>query len=400
LISTLSTLEFEAIRVAHCVPSLDPAAGGPSRSVVSLANAMIESGSALVEVISQSLANSVPYIAGIPKSAITIATCPSAFVLSMGLPLKSALNMRVRDPAQIPSIVHSHGIWHSVSFWATSVARKSGIPFICHPRGMLEPWALQQKSLKKRLAYHVYQRRHLDGAAALIATSVMEAESIRRLKLNSPVAIIPNGVSFPPPELVLNVRQKSQRTRTALFISRIHPKKGLQELIHAWAAVMPVGWRLRIAGPDEGGHWFEVAKLIEDLGLSSCVEYFGLIEGEQKEMLYRQADLFVLPTFSENFGLVIAEALSYGVPVITTRGAPWADLEVYRCGWWIDTGVSALVEALRFATGLSNFELEAMGERGRSYVQRYNWETVAKETVAVYRWVLGRGERPACVHLV
>lgn len=118
-----------------------------------------------------------------------------------------------------------------------------------------------------------------------------------------------------------------------------------------------------------------------------------------KAALYREADLFVLPTFSENFGLVVAEALAYGLPVITTRGAPWADLETYGCGWWIETGMEPLVPALRAAMALSNAERRAMGERGRVYVRRYDWDVIAAETLALYRWVLGQGERPACVHV-
>jgi glycosyltransferase involved in cell wall biosynthesis len=154
-----------------------------------------------------------------------------------------------------------------------------------------------------------------------------------------------------------------------------------------------------IAGPDEGGHAAAVARLVADLGLNASVELAGAVAGAQKAALYRSADLFVLPTFSENFGLVVAEALSFGVPVITTRGAPWADLETHGCGWWIDTGVAPLVEALRAATTLSDVERQAMGERGRVYVQRYDWNRIAEQTLALYRWVLGQGERPACVRV-
>jgi glycosyltransferase involved in cell wall biosynthesis len=106
-----------------------------------------------------------------------------------------------------------------------------------------------------------------------------------------------------------------------------------------------------------------------------------------------------LPTFSENFGLVVAEALTYGVPGISTRGAPWADLQTHACGWWIETGVEPLVSALREAVALSDEERAAMGARGRVYVRRFDWDRIAEQTLAVYRWMLGRGDRPACVHL-
>lgn len=194
-------------------------------------------------------------------------------------------------------------------------------------------------------------------------------------------------------------RSDGDGSRVALFLSRVHPKKGVVELVKAWALAAPAGWRLRIAGPDEGRHWAEVARLVSQLGLGSAVDYVGPVAGAHKAALYREADLFVLPTFSENFGLVVAEALAYGLPVITTRGAPWADLETYGCGWWIETGMEPLVPALRAAMALSNAERRAMGERGRVYVRRYDWDVIAAETLALYRWVLGQGERPACVHV-
>ena len=121
-----------------------------------------------------------------------------------------------------------------------------------------------------------------------------------------------------------------------------------------------------------------------------CVYFTALCQNQRTWPL--------LPTFSENFGVVVAEALSHGLPVITTRGAPWADLETHGCGWWIDIGVDPLAAALRQAMALSDDERRAMGERGRTYVQRYNWADIARQTIEVYRWVLGQGPRPDCVH--
>ena len=104
-----------------------------------------------------------------------------------------------------------------------------------------------------------------------------------------------------------------------------------------------------------------------------------------------------MPTYSENFGIVVAEALSCGIPVITTKGTPWHDLEQYECGWWIDIGLDPLITALQDATSISDKERQDMGERGRKYVQRYNWETISQQMLEVYRWILGLESTPKCV---
>ena len=123
------------------------------------------------------------------------------------------------------------------------------------------------------------------------------------------------------------------------------------------------------------------------------------MDGDRKAALFRQADVFVLPTFSENFGVVVAEALTHSLPVVTTRGAPWEDLETFGCGWWVDVGVPPLREALRHAMSLSDDDRWAMGERGRQYVHRFNWEDIAVRLADIYRYVVGQGPRPDCVLL-
>jgi len=234
-----------------------------------------------------------------------------------------------------------------------------------------------------------------------MATSAAEHESLRRLGLDQPVAIVPNGIDLELPETSpdTGTDKPGDRTRVVLFLSRIHPKKGIENLLQAWAGLDTTGWVLRIAGPGEDGYLDSMRRLAQRLGLAGRVEFPGAVSGEQKRAAYCAADVFVLPSHSENFGVVVAEALAHGLPVITTTGTPWQEIEGAGCGWWIDIGVPPLAAALGEAMGLSDRQRCLMGKRGQEYVRRYSWDAIARQTAEVYRWVLGRGDRPDCVHL-
>ncbi len=298
-----------------------------------------------------------------------------------------------------PHIVHVHGIWNAASVWSCTLAKHHGVPLVLHPRGMLEPWCLRHKALKKKIAMALYQRRLLDAVDLFMATSQQELDNLRALNFRQPIAVIPNGVSLPYFRAEDARHDNHTGPRKALFLSRIHPKKGLINLVRAWAQADPADWKLVVAGPNESNHWAEVTREINALGLNDSMEYVGPVEGEEKRRLFEQSELFILPSFSENFGIVVAEALAYGLPVITTIGTPWEELVARDCGWWVEPTVEALAGGIQDATGKSADELHDMGIKGRVYAESFDWHQIARQTMEVYRWVLGQGDRPGCVHL-
>ncbi len=300
-----------------------------------------------------------------------------------------------------PDVVHIHALW---SPWLSKVyrwARRNGVKVVWSPHGMITPWALGQKKWKKRLALALYQLRGLKGADLIHVTAESEVEDVRRLGLKNKIAIVPLGVDcsgsrrYARDDGHTPIRHCEARSdeairnepiHTALFISRVHPKKGLFDLVDAWGVLKPQGWRLIIAGPSFETHAEYVIRRARALGLGEdVVQYVGPVFGEGKDELYAEADLFVLPTYSENFGVVVLEALAQGCPVITTKGAPWAELETYDCGKWIETGVASLVPALREMMALSDEQRAAMGTRGRKLVEeKYTWPAIALQMKKAY----------------
>jgi glycosyltransferase involved in cell wall biosynthesis len=280
-------------------------------------------------------------------------------------------------------ILHDNGMWLPHNHRIAKLAARRGIARVVSTRGMLEPWAMRHKRVKKQAAWWLYQRRDLERACCHHATAQAEAENVQSLGLGVPVVMIPNGVDVP--EIRCLSEGVNRKWRRALFLGRIYPVKGLPMLVEAWARLRPAGWVLQIAGPDEGGHRTQVEKAVRKAGLSEVVSFTGPVGGDAKRSIFLDADLFVLPTHSENFGMAIAEALAHGLPVLTTTGAPWSTLAQHGCGWWVDASVDGIMEGLKQATSLGSQVLQAMGMRGRELVRtQFGWEQVANGFITMY----------------
>lgn len=377
--------------VVHLTSSVSRLAGGLYESVRYLSKSIQEAGDWELTVVGSQDSHTERDIQ--MWAPLRIKTCsiagPPRFAYS---PALMELVMQ-----EAPDLLHLHGLWQYPSVVASRWARRTRKPYLVSPHGMLEPWSLKHSPFLKGVAMLLYQKACLQSAACIRATSMLEAESIRLAGFKNPIAVIPNGVEFPAALPPRHPKQK-QETRRALFLSRIHPKKGLLNLVEAWRQIQPSNWELSIVGPDEGGHLAEVQTAVRAAGLQSQITFPGEMWGEARNRQYLEADLFVLPSFSENFGLVIAEALSYEVPVITTRATPWSELVERDCGWWIDTGLEPLISALRDALASPSARLQEMGGRGRNLIgERYGWAPIGSSMVALYEWMLVGGPKPSSV---
>ena len=311
-------------------------------------------------------------------------------------------------------LIHGQCIWEPLFHHMRVVADKYHIPFVLTPRGTLEPWSLQQKKWKKRIARWLYQDYDLRRCACIYATAEMEAQHIRELGFKNPVCVIPNGIEtdgYPCRKDPSKVRKQ------ILFLSRIHPKKGIEVLIDAFSRLhneFPK-WRIAIVGNGEDDYRQSLINRVKELGLGECISISTPVFGSAKMQLYQESSIFCLPSYSENFGMVIAEALSCGVPAITTNGTPWQLLngdaptmgarfdclgDKKQTGWCIDLSVDNLEKTLREAMMMSPDELYEMGQRGSLLVNtNFNYRSVAKLNKALYDWILRGGDTPQFIYV-
>src|ERR1017187_2324570 len=294
--------------------------------------------------------------------------------------------------ASLPDCVHLHGIWSPQLARRFLVWGKRGVPCVVSPHGMLDPWALSHNWLKKKIAWHIYQKRTLDRAVLLHGASQRETGHFKIMGLKPATALVPYGVSLPESYAKL---PEHPSKRLALFVGRICPVKGLPMLVEAWAKVRPAGWKMRIVGPDEAGHRAEMESLVRHAKLESDFEFTGPLKGEALRVAYESAGLFIQPSYTENFGMAIAEAMAHSLPVVTTTGTPWSILPERGCGWWVAPTVDHIVQALSAATALDDETLRGMGTRGRELVaSEFSWQQAASKMKQAYQWVLGGEPKP------
>jgi glycosyltransferase involved in cell wall biosynthesis len=381
------------MKVVVTMAALDPQHGGPAQTVPALCRALARSGTSVELITIGEHGQSSPAVDVDGFTSILIPTQADRYhPRSWRGTFKNSVTRALT--ARMGAVLYDVGLWLPSNHFAAQIAERTKTPFVSSPRGMLSRQALQVSKWKKRLAWVFYQKSDLRSACVLHATSQQEAEDLCRSNLSQPIAIIPNGVDLLSSTARLSTTKREHRT--LLFLSRLHPMKGLNDLVRAWASVRPPNWRVVIAGPDEKEHRAEVEALSESLNVRSSFEFVGPVDEEAKWDLFANADLFVLPSYSESFGLVIAEAMAAALPVITTRATPWREVETNNCGWWIDNGAEPLAHALTAATRCSAGELAGMGRRGRALVEKnYSWETAAQKMLAMFEWIIGEGEQPA-----
>lgn len=311
-----------------------------------------------------------------------------------------------------PDIVHLHGLWQYPSYAVSKWARSNGIPYVVSPRGMLDQWALKNSAWKKMLAGALYEKRSLSSAGCLHALTEKEVEDIRKYEVETPVCVLPNGVDVQEEgseskeqgsDIRCQVSRDGKRSRILLYIGRLHPKKGLENMLRAWSLVnerveVARTWRLVVAGWDDGGHEINLRKLTADLGVEDSVEFSGSVYGADKDAILKRADAFILPSRSEGLPMSVLEAWAFGLPVVMTRECNLP--EGFDAGAAIEVAadLDSVAAGLCRLLDLSDEDRSRMGAKGRYLVaQKYAWRSIAEKMLGVYRWIIDGGSSPDCV---
>lgn len=301
-----------------------------------------------------------------------------------------------------PTIVHSQGLWMYNSFANYKYKKnKKGTVSIITPRGMLDSWALKNSAFKKKIAGWLYENKNLKAADCIHALCQSEYESIRKYGLTNPIAIIPNGITIPT-NITLN---RDGERKTLLFIGRIHPKKGLKELLQGLGILKKKNskffncWNVKIAGWSQIGHIDELKRIVEDNGLNEYVKFVGEVHGKEKERYLSEANAFILPSFSEGLPMSILEAWAYQLPVIMTDFCNIPEGFSTNSALRIEPSCESIATCLENLSSMTNEELINMGINGYLLVkEKFCWDQIAKQTIRLYDYLLNGGKKPEFVY--
>ena len=381
------------MRVVHVSAYFPPAFryGGPPASVLGLCQGLQRAG-VDVEVVTTTANGDTPLPASPPEGTeydgVPVRYAAAAFP-------RRFFGGHVREPLADAlgraDICHIHGIWNVPEWWASHLARTRRVPYVVSPRGMLQPAAIRRGEWRKAVAYRLLEERNLRRASVLHATSNQEADAIRDLHLDVPVAMVPNGVdgaaadaAMPGYGARLGIPADAF---VVLFLGRMHRIKRLDILVDAFAIARTThrSLHLVLAGPDED-------MLLPGLrtrlaGHVSHLHTPGAVSGADKWSLLKDAHVTVQCSDSESFGVTIVESLAAGVPVIATRTCPWPELETQACGRWVEQTPAAIADAIRDLADDPAMR-RAMGQRGFAFARdRYSWDSVARTMTGIYAGV-------------
>ncbi len=377
------------MKILHIIPSLSNNFGGPAKSVPYLVKSLNELGiENTIFTVESEFKETNEIVKKFDLKVFSAKSLPFFKRFYLAQNFLANVKKQITDE----TIIHVHSLWTYPSIIGLYAARLYKLPLVVSTRGMLYEWALNQGKFKKKLAMFFYQKKMLDYAFAIHVTEPGELSETKFSNYKNKLRCVPNGIdlsefkSFDINNLI-NSFKLNPKKKYITFLSRIHKKKGLIFLVKAWIRLSEIDptWDLIIAGPIEDKKYAETLKsLIDSNSLSQRVKWLGPLDNEDRIRALNLSNLFVLPSFSENFGIVILEALASGIPVITTKGTPWKIINKKKVGWWIELSEDQLFKSLKQAISLSESEILKKSKVGKEIAKGFSWEIQAKKMKKVY----------------
>jgi glycosyltransferase involved in cell wall biosynthesis len=388
------------LRIVHYVPGIRLEQGGVVRAILDWCTVFAARGHQVTLLTYQG--NDVPREWLFPRPGNPVAKVIPPPRQIFGKPLGDEALKTAEAAIAAADVLHLHAPWLDGNRQLADIARRHGVPYVVTLHGMLDDWSMAQRPIKKRLYMMFQGRRFLAAAARVHCTAEAELSQSKRWFTNDRTAVLPYLVELtafadlPGPEAGLARVPAALRDRPkVLFLSRLHEQKGIDIAIESAAALRASGqdFALLIAGSGEPTYEQQMRDLVAKLGLRDHVVFLGLVTGEEKISLYRAADVFVLPTRHENFGLVLTEAMACGTPVVTTHGTDiWRELREQAGQRVVDQNTPKdIAAAVGELLGKSRDERAVIGSKGRAWV----FNTLAVEPLARKYEELYRGLTPS-----
>ena len=393
------------MKILHVVAGLAKTGGGTSEVVPRLCEALVAEGHE-VHLRTVELGELSDATVRASTAGVDFRVFPRTRFIPPALSFSRAFWKDVRREVAWADVVHLHGLWESPCWLAGYEAMRAKKPFVMMPHGFLEPERLKKSRRKKDLLGRLVERPLLKRAARVIATAESEADGIRQYGVSTPIEVVPIGIETDEidvaerdEELLGRLTEgRNAGRRILLYFSRIAPIKGLDMLVDAWVGLASFhkDWHLLIVGPDTQGYTEILQNLVALKVKDGSVTIHGPVYGDEKFRLLKSADLFVLPTRSENFSIAVQEALAAGVPVVCTKGAPWSGLQGQngawgQCGYWVDISVEGIRRGLESAMSFKPEQWVDFSSNARKFIKsEFVWDKIATRMCSIYESMLKR----------
>lgn len=299
-------------------------------------------------------------------------------------------------------ILHMEALWRYPQLLMVAWKKHKKAPIVCTPHGMLDPYIIKNQGVVKRLVSKLFFQKSLEAVDCYHALCQKELEDIRAYGLKQPVAIIPNGINLPDPDLNF---EKTDKKKHLLYLGRLHKKKGVDLLLKALAAInkekkeMLDNWQIDLVGWDHEGCKVELEKIVADNHLDDLVVFHGGLFGENKQRMYANADGYILPSHGEGLPMTVLEAWSWKIPVIMTPECHLPEGYSANAAIEINDNVESVCNGLKTFLGMSDKERQSMGMRGYNLVrENFTWDVSAKKMIEVYEWLLGQRKKPDFIY--